>query len=148
MALAEEVIERGGGRLRWQLFAQIRGQLDDPRPPLGRAQNPTQQGKPLLLQISRGHPVGGDHEVFDELLGPIPLGRRSARCPATRHGLQPSPNSMRRFLPPFPHRCAPVLNAETVIEPVRDNRFGAGPVPSSRRRYVVGTLGVVDTIAR
>ena len=40
---------------------------DDPLPALGRAHDAPQRGEPLLREKARGHAVGRDHEVLDQL---------------------------------------------------------------------------------
>ena len=46
-------------------------ELRDAVPPLGRAQDPPERGTPLGFEVGRGHPIGRNHEVLDQLLGPV-----------------------------------------------------------------------------
>jgi hypothetical protein len=47
--------------------------LDDPVPAFGRADHAPQGGDVLAVQKACGHAVGCNHEILDDLLGPVGL---------------------------------------------------------------------------
>jgi hypothetical protein len=51
----------------------LSGDLHDPVPPLGNPHHSANGGHISLSQIADGHTIGGDHEVLDDLFGPVGL---------------------------------------------------------------------------
>jgi len=58
-------------RLPGQGSAPCRGKLDNPLPAVGAADHPPQRRKFFGLEVSCGDAVGGDHEILNNLLGPV-----------------------------------------------------------------------------
>ena len=51
--------------------APLRGQLDDPVPAFGYADHAPQRRKLFGREVSCGNAVGGDHEVLNNVFGPV-----------------------------------------------------------------------------
>jgi hypothetical protein len=71
----EELLQRGGARLRGQPLTEDGRQRDDAVPPLGGAQDPPHRGEAVAFEDLRGRDVRRDHEVLDELFGRVLLVR-------------------------------------------------------------------------
>ncbi len=52
----------------------LSGYLDDPFPAFWSADHPAQRGKLFFREIPGSHPVGGHHEVLDNIPGAVLLG--------------------------------------------------------------------------
>ena len=149
MPLGEKVLERARVRLGWKPATLRGGQLDEARPALGGPQHPPQRGQALRLQVSRGDPVGRDHEVLDQLLGPVLLVRPEVgEQVAVEHG--PGLDGLEaQRAPLMPQRLHglrdPILDPELLVEP-RDRGEargrGRGPVEPGGDA-VVRELGAV-----
>ena len=67
----EEAIEGGRVGLRRQRLVKLGGDLHDPAPAFGRAEDPAHRRKPAAGQVACRHAVGRDHELLDQLLGAV-----------------------------------------------------------------------------
>src|SRR5262249_61074133 len=70
---AKKLLQRGGVGIRGQALTDPFGERDDPVPPLWRAQNSANRRKTAALEKLRSRDIGCDHEILDQLLGPILL---------------------------------------------------------------------------
>src|SRR6266481_5396151 len=102
------------------MSARVLRQRDDSRPTLWRSQNSAQRRKPLMLEVSRRHPVRADHEIFDQLGSAIlsirqQIGNRIAI--EHRTGLKSLQRQRPLLMPPSFHRLRdPILQAEILVE--------------------------------
>ena len=132
------------------MVAELGGERGDPVPVLGRPQNAPDRREGLVSEGPDGRGVGGDHEVFDELLGPVRrlrpeihegiaveerlrLGGLQAQCSVD--------------MPEAPHRLGdPILDPQLVVEPRHreDARRGGRRTVEPGRDGVVRELGAID----
>ena len=146
----EERLERARVRRPWEPLAEVRRKGDDALPALGGAEDPPQRGEAACLEELRGHAVGGDHEVLDQLPRAVRLvGSEIGEHVTVEHrpGLERLEAQRAAVMAQRLHRLRdPILKPELRVE--------AGDRGDARRRRrraveprgdgVVGELGVVD----
>ena len=67
----QEGFEGCAVRLVGQPVPKLRREVRDAAPAVGRPQDPAQRRELLRFQVGRGHPIGRNHEVLDQLLGAV-----------------------------------------------------------------------------
>src|ERR1700719_4143975 len=124
------------------MSARVFRQLYYSRPTLGRSQNASQRRKPLLLEVSRRHPIRPYHEFFDQLgsailLVCLQIDQRIAIEHGT--GLDSLQRQSAMLMPPSFHRlCDAILEPKILVEArYFCYRRGRGPISVEPRSDAV-----------